>query len=471
MIDAIIILFSITLRAVGIGASSIWYDEAYSLALSQLPIMEIARLQALDFNPPFWEFLLSPITPLFGLIGARIFALLLFAACMLVLRQMLLELEVSDGMRGMILISAGIMPGLIWMAQDARPYALLSLLFLSATLFMMKRRWLGAAACMGLMVFTHAAAPFLILGVLAIGIYLWGALSDTPGHFAWTSLLILFCNAAWPYSLMHAGEFWLGPFSLSSLISSWSGALLAWSIPPIFSYTTMIMIGMIVVVAISRTIRGMSKYKVGAHAIFGMMSMIPLGGMLAFSITFHNIIFYRPLIPLVIPLLAWLLLACSWRVDDLMGITSGLLLLVIVPFIGATNFDPSLRGGHIDAGAQYISAHWQAGDQIYYSDGAIALPFDHYLHLFPHQLLAFDGSGAGLGNPIIMDALGLPSKSFIASGRRTWLIWHREDVMLGSQGTDALMRFVHGGVRLMTLTSPQFAVVEIYLVPFDRALR
>lgn len=468
MIDAIIILLSILLRAVGLGASSIWYDEAYSLALSKLPVLEIARLQAIDFNPPLWEILIAPITPVFGLLGARIIALLLIAASMWILRRMLVELDIQSGLRALILISAGLLPGLTWTAQDARPYALLIFLFLLAVLFVSWQRWLGATACMGLMIYTHTEAPFLILGVFAVAVFLWGALPGTPRMLIRSALVILICNLTWPYILLHSGGFWLGRLDVITMLYAIGGAAYAWLPNESAAIFSGILLSALAVLLLGRTISSIRNYDDIPLSIFGLMFMVPFGTMLIFSLTIKNVIFYRPLIPLVLPMVAWLWIASRKDILEIVLVATPLL---FAPFLGTIEFDGSIRGGHIDQAAEYITANWQAGDQIYYSDGAIALPFDTYLHNRPHHLLAFEGSGAGLGNSISMRAFGLPGESFVDTGTRTWLIWHREDALLGEDGMRTLTGFARDGMRVMTLKSPQFAPVEIYLIPFEKAER
>ena len=42
---------AVALRVAGLGASAIWYDEAFSLAMARLPLLDMVRAAALDFHP------------------------------------------------------------------------------------------------------------------------------------------------------------------------------------------------------------------------------------------------------------------------------------------------------------------------------------------------------------------------------------------------------------------------------------
>jgi hypothetical protein len=360
---------------------------------------------------------------------------------------------------------------MIWAAQDARPYMLLTFLFLLAVQFIMNNQWNCATACMGLMIYTHAVAPFLILGVLAVGIYLYIGLPETRKSALIAVGVVVFCNLTWPYSLMRSGDFWLDPINIWSTMYSWYGVIFAWDIPALLGLLIVGLMAMVSIPILIETIGGMIRYDGDFGAsIFCLMTVVPFAGMVAFSLISNNIIFYRPLIPLAIPLVAWLIIALvPRRMDLLANLTAVLLVATLI--LSVIPFDAAVRGGHLDEGAQYIAEHWQPGDQIYYSDGAIALPMDQYLHDHPHHLIAFSNTHRALGNPIIMRALGLPSESFTNTSARTWLVWHREDRLLGEDGVRTLSHFALGGIRVMTLTSPQFASVEIYLIPFDRAVR
>src|SRR3989304_3246477 len=65
---------AVALRVAGLGASAIWYDESFSLAMARLPLLDLVRAAALDFNPPLWEMIAWVSTRLFGdsAIGLRL---------------------------------------------------------------------------------------------------------------------------------------------------------------------------------------------------------------------------------------------------------------------------------------------------------------------------------------------------------------------------------------------------------------
>ena len=79
--------------------------------------------------------------------------------------------EIAGHKQPILFTAMALLPGLLWHAQDARAYALLSFLYLLAAWFAIKGRWLGLTAVCGLILYTHATGAAFVAGALALALF------------------------------------------------------------------------------------------------------------------------------------------------------------------------------------------------------------------------------------------------------------------------------------------------------------
>jgi len=171
----LILALAFALRAYGVGREAFRGDEAFSIGFVQQPLAQMFRGMALtEPNPPLYWLVLRGWLALAGTseFAARwpsVLAGLVAVAATYRLARALAGRRV--GLAAMLL--AAVSPFLIWYAQDARAYSLLTALVAAAlwTTWAAKRRgsgrwWAAAGGLWWLALFTHyfAALPLALAG-------------------------------------------------------------------------------------------------------------------------------------------------------------------------------------------------------------------------------------------------------------------------------------------------------------------
>lgn len=377
------ILTGALLRLAGLTSSSIWYDEAFSLELVKFDPITLVKLAQSDFTPPLWELLIwLPIR----LAGANELTLRLLAFLGSVLTLWLLyriaqQLELTPGQTHSALALAALLPGMIWTAQDGRVYAILSALYLGAVWFALKQRWLGLFACSALMCYAHNIGPFLVPSVVALYGYRGAGWRKANLVFILTAFIAL----PWLPGYLNASvtPHWLGPLTLDSWLVSLGQAFTislpsmgAWALVGLFVTTCLIFsLTLSLPPASDKTERSLL-----------LIAAAPLVVMLGWSITRQNMIFYRPLIPLVIP---FCLLLARTLTPRRLTVTSWILpwFWICLLFTGLFTWSPELKGGDLARQAELIRAKSLPGDIVYHATGTTALPFRYYLPELVHVIL------------------------------------------------------------------------------------
>ena len=138
----LILAFAVLLRIINLGAESIWLDEASSVTLARLPLAGIIDLVSReDVHPPLYYLALHYWIMLAGdsEAGARLLSVLFAALSILVAYKVAsLLFEPWTGLVSALLLSVSQLH--IMFSQEARMYALLSLLSLLSVYFFI--RWL-----------------------------------------------------------------------------------------------------------------------------------------------------------------------------------------------------------------------------------------------------------------------------------------------------------------------------------------
>jgi hypothetical protein len=136
----------------------------------------------------------------------------------------------------------------------------------------------------------------------------------------------------------------------------------------------------------------------------------------------------------------------TWQSKIGAAMGAGVLVLAVV------NWDPAARGGHLDAGAAYISAHWHRGDRIAHASATTAVPL---------RLLLPDRDSCimkGYGPDQLPSNLALPYCDAVGS----WLVWSREPIMqpeLTARLSEITAQHMPTWTSVYTW---QFAPIEIY---------
>ncbi len=439
------------MRIAGLTVSSFWYDEAFSIFLSRFPAKMI-YLEFTDFNPPLWQLVVSPFL---WWLGENEFALrlpaLLFSLAAMLITWKLAEELLPDHARIPAAALIGLLPYQFWLAQDGRCYAMLSMFYVLALWMVLKGRWLGFGACVGLLVYSHITGAFYAaaagLGALFIRwperkkIIIWGA-AGAAAFLPWV-----------PALLDQPAQHWLGKLTFDGLITS----LYQISYAGVFPLNVARLAGLVFIGYIFAALFW-SRHKY--TQLLGIWAVGPLA-LLLIAALYKNLIFYRPLSAMLLPVCLWLPAALwpekpryfHWGLSGLWGV----LLLA-----GLVAWSPGLKGGELRQVAQSINHQWKNGDIVYHATGTSYLPFALYLSE-PGYILD-ESLPAGLLQTYIQEQFKIPRAALEnIPHQRAWVIYAR-DVLITPQANARMMKYIEGGHLVGTVHYWQAAIIEIYLV-------
>jgi hypothetical protein len=456
------LLLSLSTRLLGFATPSLWYDEAVSKYRASLPWLQYLHDTSEYVGVNLWEIVLRPFAygPVWLL---RIPALACAMLAIYLTWRLMDRLQFTKIQRYTTAAFLAVLPGLIWIAQDARYYAALAACYMGALWFAMKRSQLGLIACVGLAAYVHpvgaayGVAALLIAWIAGMSfkrVFVAGVLSAMawiPRYVAFAAPGILPRDES-PILGTVSGEFWLtkinGLYVIEQTIQAvFVNTIQGWLL--IF-----IMAGFVaLVIAFLVRIRNRSAVIV-LCALF-----IPAAIMLFVSFMYKPVYFYRPIQPLCYALCLFVALAISpgrtWYTWIGIGITSAVLLVSFV------NYDPETRGGHIEQTAAVINKNWQAGDKIVYVTPLTAFPFSPYLPDRERCILDMP-IGLNLG-PLNIQGYEMCPAYRLAGPGRVWLVWSTDPAI--PENIHATLRTYTAGLVPVAVTDAwQFATIEVYLL-------
>ena len=460
----IIFAVAIVVRIAGIWIPQLWYDENFTLILARLPFDRMIAATAGDVHPPLWYLIewmwirLFPdpiLAPAWTLrIPSLVFSLLALYAAHLVF----FELEVPKKIHLGALALMAILPMQIWYAQEARMYALLELEVLLALLFALRGQWLALfitstamlytqnygvfyLACIGIVVFlrdvTHVSQAYRLFGVtpkwqaftktLYIGLAMLGA-----------SLLYMVSWFGVMQDQMHIinGRYWIQEQSIGDVLNILYKLFWGSSMPSFALLSAL----MITFMAISVGLLHMAHETHAAKPAIIIMAFGPLLIAWIVSTLWQPILLHRPLIgtaPFLYVIAAWSFGRLfereqikSWREAS---IAAALVVPVMVSGVGGyfKNIPDMKSDGAISpltSALDYVRAHWQDGDVIYYTDDGPMINLSPYASELPQFMMSACGdrlnAGPVLGSlsPATRAAIGIPLAELNEINyRRAWV--------------------------------------------------
>jgi hypothetical protein len=402
------------------------------------------KLVSLDFIIPLWEMIIHPLAwgPLW-LVRLPAFLFSVGAAW--------LAWEIAGHKQPVLFTAMALLPGLLWHAQDARAYALLSFLYLLAAWFSIKGRWLGLTATCGLILWTHATGAAFVGGALLL------ALFHHPNK--WKNIFL--CGLVsvvsflpWIPGWLQNGVtgHWIPTMTIEWFLSQLSLAF--WSGTKVFywffiAFNLLMLLSLaLAFVRIRRTFQTM------------ILFLVPLVIELVVSIFFHNVIVYRALIPFLLPFALLLVETIDGTKWFNRLLTSAWVILLAVSLV---TWNPSLRGAGLEGAAKNIEENWQEGDLIYYATGSVALPFAYYLPELPAYIMGGE-QHAGLGKAEILTGFGFEiADPGDFEYQRLWLIYPLDPLITDGQST-WLEATAKEGQLIDTLEYIQAARIRIVLI-------
>ncbi|WP_322509537.1 hypothetical protein [Anaerolinea sp.] len=450
--------------------NSVWYDEALTIFLTRLPLFPMVRLISHELNPPLWEILEKLITSILSQQpwGYRIISLVSSLGILWVSNKILMFYRVQKDIRFMALTLLALLPYQIWMAQDARVYALMSYLYLQGFVFALERKHWGLWACSGLLLYSNSAAPFYVFTLLIIAfinhpeewkkLFYVGVgtiITFSPWVFTWGKALSggFFSGINVPeanferlfFQLSYL--FWIDNMSLLNFVLSMSGFIF---IILVFSFFLFLQV--------FQRKQFPRSYWIGLF----LLSIFPIISITLAGILYHSghLMVYRAFSGAsagMVIFLAFLMNQFSRYNKIIFG------LLITMSFLYLLSWSPTQKGGYLKEKLEILESNVHPTDVFYHATATSLLPFQFYLKEHSHYLLN-ETFPPGFMIPSFQEAFNLqkiPLEEIQA--RRVWIIYSR-DAQLSSRIHERMGVYIRSARWMGKVEYPQAATIEIYLL-------
>jgi len=329
-----ILLFALILRLLGLWASPLWYDEILSLQRAGMPIAS-----HLQVHVNLWEIMLRAFA---NPIAIRIPALACSMLALVLAGRVMHLLGLSRWQRTVGMITIAAMPGLLWMAQDARYYAGISLVYMASLYYSLTGNWLGLIAVSGISFFIHPTAPAYMVPAWVLSI--WSIRWDPGVRYAFGAFGLFVVLRV--IGIADRSTFWLEESSPEYLARQFALAIGAaeYNMLPAAVFAG-------IVLAL-----GVYDFNPRALAVF----LLPVAAIVAVSVLVVPVGFYRTFQP---ALMGLGILVGSVTDRKIVPV----ILMVLLGWMLA-QYDPTAHAGHIERGAEAIRSAWHPEDCIRYGD-------------------------------------------------------------------------------------------------------
>lgn len=436
------LLLASLLRLTGLTAPDLWYDEWLSWYRASLPIRDYFIDSYEYTGANLWEILLRPFTYPPSLI--RLPALLCGLAALYFAWLIMERLNYTQPQRAAACLALACLPGLIWMAQDARYYAAIGLLYMVAVWAALNNRygWLFAAAAVSL--YIHPTAPaYTVFAPLLLTKPDWKKLliGGSLTALLWSPRLYQVLFLAKSY-----GEFWSSPLTLDAFAYEYSQSI---SVNTLGPWLYLVFLFALLLIGISLPAARKSPETRAALLI----ATAPLLILIVTSLTLKNVITYRTLQPAALGLC----LLAGWVLVRLNAPSVMALILLAAMLV---NYDPSAKDGGLQQITSHIRGAWQADDTLVYVTGSAA-PFTLYLSDLPACQLEWDNLDVNLNPPEVRH---IPRCQLQDLPGRAWLVYPHSPLLSPSLVT--FLKFINSAGTSIHLSSEawQMAPLEVYLL-------
>lgn len=232
---ALILGLAALTRWVGLGQSSVWHDEGYTMMLSAMPLAEIIERTGRDVHPPLYYLAIHTWSLIFGTseIAVRGFSLVCGVGCVALIYVLVRRLmNERAGRLAALMVACG--PFVIRYSQEARMYALVALLVTAASYVLVRalegkaaRWWVLYALLLAAALYTHYYAVFIIPVHIGYAWYRRGGLNHLLRDGRWWSanlaaagLFALWLPVAYGQFSRVQGGFWIPEPTITTLPNS-----------------------------------------------------------------------------------------------------------------------------------------------------------------------------------------------------------------------------------------------------------
>ena len=370
------ILFTIAavLRIFLLGRAPLWYDENFTLILARLPFARMIAATAGDVHPPLWYLIewtmyhVAPWLPAWAIrIPAMIFSLLAFVMFIHVCNALYIPQRVTVAAAALM----AVLPMQLWYAQEGRMYAMLEFLVLAALWTGLTRQWLWFFLCSLAMLYTQNYGMFY-LAVISFVLVVMDWASLHPITLSGLVSVLLYSPWAIVISRQMAeinGRYWIVNSGAGAVLNAvykqfWAMAMYEPGVVPSFVLTFAALI-----------IGGYFLLRDRHTAWWPVLAMAfaPLGLAWLVSVMWQPLLLFRPLIgisPFLYLVVVWPVI--RWTQPERLYAACFAMPLLVLGMGGYYTQIPAMKGEGVISPLltvmDYVRAHWQPGDVIYYTD-------------------------------------------------------------------------------------------------------
>lgn len=204
---------------------SFWRDEAFSYLMARMPIIEMIKTTARDFNPPLYYAVLHYWMNVFGSseVAIRSLSLIFFAVSIFVFLLFLVNvLKVPEKRAHIYVLLYGLNPFLLYYGIEARMYSLFALVTITSYYLLLTKRWGWYAVSLLIGFYTHYFFVF-VFGTQLLYLLLYER-EEARKHVKEIALPLLgfipWLYYIFPTITTKTGDFWTEPLSFSESINT-----------------------------------------------------------------------------------------------------------------------------------------------------------------------------------------------------------------------------------------------------------
>lgn len=450
--------FAALLRLVEVGTPNYWYDEAFTVWASRLPIPQMIQATAADTHPPLYLLITWAVVHTFGSAEwvVRLPSVLASLIGLYLAYRIARKLQLSPLVQIVAVAAVALMPAQLHYAQEARMYSLLQMEVLGIWLAVLERRWFWVFFCSLAALYTHNYALFYLppLGIMALLAevkrpYLMD-LDTSPEHLAQVPYYIKdnpyqtvgdLANLQGPILAMGAAlllwlpwlvygllgqmgtvaeGYWIQPVTPGAIIYALYMLFTAFAIPESLQPLVVVIITGALAYSLWQTAR-----QPGQHASLAWLSLAPLGLAVLASLIWKPVLLFRGLIGSSVPLYFWLARALLESKPAYKQLYAAVLLVPLLSagLVGQYLYNPEHKGSTLQLVNQ-VRAAWQPGDVIYHINDGSMVPWSVYAPDLPQvELVTCDKEDPGALSDRSREALEIHQDNLDNLTGRAWIIW------------------------------------------------
>jgi len=413
------LLLSSGFRLGGLGIECLWYDEAFTSLISDLPFDRALMAIAGDVHPPLY-YLMSWIMA--HMAGNSELTMRLPAALFGILScyQLYLFVMAISSDKNLAIWSTFVMavlPAQLYYSQEARGYTLLTWLVLFAMTSIVQRKWLRSTCALALLMFTHNLAVFYV-AVLGVWMLLRGRgavvryLPVGMSYLAWLPVAFNQFGAV-------GGGFWIVDHGIGQLAYQSLFTTLGFRLPTWMQMHAALVVAALTLVSVWQARR--ERYLAPVLAV----AFIPPILMYTVSTALLPVFLERALLPSgVMLMLMWVAMirySAHKNAVAILTVAVPVLVVAIVSFVAVDRDD-------FQSFAQDIESRVEDGDAIYHTSIPSVIFLSRYMSMEHNYIMPAvgdlnqsltDGTKAAMG----LKQLEVPVSDLHKMGyKRLWLL-------------------------------------------------